>query len=89
MTPAPDPTDFGGSQIRDAIQAAVPPLTKALHESVTTGGIMGTPKGSRAIAYRRLYDYLCCEEVLATRDALADSNVLLVPGARRGHVFRA
>jgi DUF218 domain-containing protein len=75
--------------VKSGIQAVVTPLADAIFADVRQGGALPRAETAKARAFRRLYDYLCADEILATRDTVTDSNVIVVPGARRGHVFRA
>lgn len=78
----------------DASKEALVAVSRAIADQVfaaaQVGELAGGVPSARRRAWQRTYDYLSCEsDFIARRGALAETDVILVPGARRGHVFRA
>lgn len=64
-------------------------LHKVIYAEVKDGSIARDAGSARARSWREAFDYLSCPEILVGRKDLSKTDVILVPGARRGHIFRA
>lgn len=88
--PTPDLSRPLTDTSKEALVGVAHIVADKVFAAVRAGEMLGGTESRRSRAWQRTYDYLSCEEdFIARRSALAETDVILVPGARRGHVFRA